>query len=479
MKKIFALSALALGVSMAGCSSDSSDSSNNASSPTVEVGPGYAFTSQFIEGESSVSYSGQTARQVLISDLKSLVANDFATASSSDDVLAQLNALYDADSGSDIDNTDYLLSKSGQELTPAPTYGAISSGKDLKGKIAGEDNDLRHETLRGWTSGLDATPTPDEFVQYLFQIVADNAVSETIRLNPADANETLPPFVTTSGVDVQQLSNKFLLMAVAYSQGTGDYLSDDLGDGKGINASNEQKEGKNYSSLEHAWDEGFGYFGAARDYDEYSDAEICAHSSVDGEPRGEGYYDTDGDGLIDLRSEINFAAAVNAAKRDLGSVDLAPTDYTTAIFDAFVAGRRLISLQPEGYLTDLAAQRDIVVNNWEKVYAATAVHYINDTLQDMNDFGTEDYSFRNHAKHWSELKGFVMGLQFNPNALISIEQVEMISNTYLGDAPVLSTAEQSEIDAYRASLIEARDLLQEVYDFSEANMGDENGENGW
>ncbi|WP_197471907.1 hypothetical protein, partial [Oleiphilus sp. HI0067] len=73
---------------------------------------------------------------------------------------------------------------------------------------------------------------------------------------------------------------------------------------------------------------------------------------------------------------------------------------------------------------------------------------------------------------------FVMCLQFNPNALISITDIETI-NTNLGDAPVLSTADTTTINNYRASLIASRDILQAAYNFADENMGDANGENGW
>ena len=42
-----------------------------------------------------------------------------------------------------------------------------------------------------------------------------------------------------------------------------------------LRSSLDQADGKNYSALEHAWDEAFGYFGAARFYDEMSDDD-CA-----------------------------------------------------------------------------------------------------------------------------------------------------------------------------------------------------------
>ena len=105
-----------------------------------------------------------------------------------------------------------------------------------------------------------------------------------------------------------------------------DYLDDDT-EGKGLLADNTVAvEGKPYTELEHQWDEGFGYWGGAVNYLDYTDDELA---SEDG--RAEyvnGYNDHDGDGAIDLGSEINFGASVNAAKRDRGAADGALTDMS-------------------------------------------------------------------------------------------------------------------------------------------------------
>jgi len=482
MNKKLVLSTLTLSIALAGCGSDNNTDAPRSSALDVMVPDTYSFTSQFEDftDVSSVSYSGQIARQVLIEDIKALISSTELT--NLDDrqaALDMLNAIY-SNENSDIDATAYSFSKTDTTLTPSPTYGDISTGKDIKGKLAGEDNALRHGDLKGWATGLDADPTADEFVQYLFGLLADNVVNPLDRTNPVDNVSVLAPHVTENGVDLQQLVQKFLLMGVTYSQGTGDYLSDDLGEGKGILSSAEQKvkdgTASAYSSLEHSWDEGFGYFGAARNYNAYTDLEIRAK-----EGRAEynqGFHDTNGDGLIDLNSEINFAASVNAAKRDVGSADSAPTDFTKTTFDAFLTGRALISQQPEGYEAALVEQRDIIVNNWEKTYAATIVHYINDVLQDMASFDTEDYSFTDHAKHWSEMKGFALGLQFNPNALMSIENFNAV-HALFGDQPVLSTASPAAIGDYKTALLDARGIMQQIYSFADANIGDENGTNGW
>ena len=103
-------------------------------------------------------------------------------------------------------------------------------------------------------------------------------------------------------------------------------------------------DGKAYSSLEHHWDEAFGYFGAARDYSGYTDADIKTGGSKD----------TNGDGVIDLLSEKNYGLSINAAKRDLGAKD-ASTDFTGGAITAFIQGRHLIGAKPEGYAATLAS----------------------------------------------------------------------------------------------------------------------------
>jgi hypothetical protein len=109
---------------------------------------------------------------------------------------------------------------------------------------------------------------------------------------------------------------------------------------------------------------------------------------------------------------------------------------------------------------------------------ATAVHYVNDVLRDMNTFGTGDYNFGDHAKHWSELKGFALWMQFNPRSPLSDADFASI-HEHLGMAPVLPSASASEVSDYRVSLIAARGLLAEAYSFAPENIGDDNGEDGW
>ncbi|MEO1269711.1 MAG: DUF4856 domain-containing protein, partial [Myxococcota bacterium] len=312
-----------------------------------------------------------------------------------------------------------------------------------------------------------------------FETLEENAIARadgTVRMGPD--GEQLPVYVLENGVDLNQMIQKFLTGAIAFHQGADDYLDSDT-EGKGLLADTAVAEGQSYTGVEHAWDEAFGYFGASRDYFMYTDDELAG---AGGRPEyGSGYHDTDGDGQIDLLTEFNFGHAVNAAKRDRGSN--VPTDFTAEAYNAFFEGRAILAaangepLNPQ-FLMRVETLRDRALLAWEKAIASTVVHYINDTLQVMNAFGTDDYDFLDHAKFWSEMKGFALVFQFNPFSPITDDQFDDL-HELMGDAPVLADAGSEAIDAYKVDLLSARDILQQAYAFDEANMGDENGENGW
>lgn len=191
----------------------------------------------------------------------------------------------------------------------------------------------------------------------------------------------------------------------------------------------------------------------------------------------DGYNDADADGAINLQSETNFSATMNAGERDLGAAELgAAIDYTEQTMQAFLPGRVIIP-HADGTLLDedfalLQEQRDAAADGWERALAATAIHDFNDTLEDTL---AEEYSFADHTKHWGELKGFLLTLQFNPRAQVSDEDLLMF-HELIGVAPVFPA--QSGIAHYLADLVAARNLLADAYAFDGALIGDEFGENG-
>ncbi|MCG8424734.1 MAG: DUF4856 domain-containing protein [Proteobacteria bacterium] len=451
----------------------------------VDVPESYAFSSRFASDASSVSYSGQVFRQVLIAELVGYMdqITDQITAGTltpdAGDITGALKVYYDFD---DAASGTRALTLSADPSLLQSSYDDISSGKNLRDKIAGNDEVGQHRDwaaeFTGWSEG--GAASPDALIQYWFGLLDGLAVDRAAGTipNDPDGEAITLVYITAKGQDLKQLIQKFLLGAVNLSQGLDDYLDNDT-DGKGLRSSNLRDGDKSYSTLEHQWDEGFGYFGAARDYNDYTDDEIAGKGGREGYKKG--YHDSNGDNAIDLLSEYNFGHSTNAAKRDRGSSAQAPTDFTKTIFDAFLTGRAIISSADgeldDDQIADLVEQRDIIAREWEAVVAATVVHYINETLVDMGTFGGS-YNFVDHAKHWSELKGFALGLQFSRFSPLTEAQFAQL-HQLIGDAPVLPNAPSADIEAYRQDLLMARDIVGQGYDFDPANLGDQNGENGW
>ncbi|MFY0641087.1 MAG: DUF4856 domain-containing protein [Bermanella sp.] len=442
---------------LAACGSDSDSKGTELTT--------YTFPSKLVEGESSVSYTGQTARHLLINEISTFIKSDaFQNSADSATALANLNLIYatgvnpdavsnlydiDVYGGTGTTSTPVSISApEGTDLTQENfrDVGDVAGSKNLKGKLAGQDNDLSQAFI-GWDITLSGEQTDDDrphlLLQEWFQILADNA---------GDGNADTTYVDTSIGVDYQQLVQKFLLGAVTYSQAADDYLKAS----KGL-AKNNIDEGGNYTSLEHQWDEGFGYFGAARDYLAYSDDVNKSNPAND----------TNGDGEIDLLGgEYSFGHAINANKRDSGSNGV--TDFSAQAMEAFIAGRQLIQknigsnpVEGQGYQAELVDHAKTALGAWEKAIAATVAHYVNDTIADLDNVGTDAQNLKDLAKHWSELKGFALSLQFSGVSIISRDDLIAIHNK-IGEAPELEIA---DIPTYVEGLKDILDILQDAYDF--------------
>lgn len=467
---------VASAMALTACGGSDSTSINNSSSNTDTALNVYEFDNKYGEG-SSVSYSGQTTRHVLIAELTDYIGNrlqteaEDGTLTSEADVLEALNQYFQMSA------EDYELVADSFSISPVPNSAQTTlrelsnTPKNLLEKMAGNDatgqyKDWNNGEFAGW--GDEGSTTPTLLLESFFELLAANASAVIDGQNRQDAEgNDLPVYVTESGLDLKQLIQKFLLMSVAYSQSADDYLDFDT-EGKGLLTTNDMNvTDKSYTNLEHQFDEGFGYFGAARDYLAYTDEEIAGSGGR--AEWSEGYYDTNSDGSIDLFSEVNFGQSVNAAKRDLGAT--VATDYTAQAMAAFLAGRALIATTDgalsEAAMTELQNYALAALDAWERAIAATVVHYINDTTADLNAFGTDEFDFINLAKHWGEMKGFGLGLQYNRHSPLDDDDFAEL-HSLIGDAPVFS--DSVAITAYLADLAEARDLLEQAYQFNSDNV---------
>jgi len=458
--------------------------------PTVTELEGYYFDSAFVDDASSVSNTGQIMRQVLMTEMKAYVGDltdmvDDGDEFAAGDVVSGLMYYFDFNA-EDADDALYATPDNALQTT----WGEIST-KNLVGKIAGNDSATDHTN---WTDTVDeatgdVTPSsfagfpadgvnsPESLVMHWFNEIEANVLARAEGDTDALAN---PVYLTADGVDRQQLLQKFLTGAVTFSQGSDDYLDNDV-DGKGLLASAECStddagECKKYSALEHAWDEGFGYFGGARNYGLMTAADIKANEN-----------DANGDECMDLITEYNWGGSVNAAKRDVGSADLdSATDFVGEAWTGFHDGRAIIDGAGhdvdglnDDEMTDLVAHRDMAIAAWEKAIAATVVHYINDMKADLMAAGTDamagvepgsedaTYSFADYAKHWGEAKGFGLWFQFNPNSPMSAEQFATLHEKLGWTAPGYVPGSSDDYMPFYTGLEEASTLLGEIYGFDD------------
>ncbi len=459
----------------------------------------------------TVSYTGQTARQVLVSDLvDAMNAQTRDAVNVPAGVVTDLEFYYSFDSALrdasytatfDLSGGENII---GNDTDPAATTiapGAISSGKVVKSKIAGEDSatHILGGEFFGWTGFTTPADLMDEFLRLLGEEAADTTDSITISGGTANI---VAATVTEEGLDLRQLVQKFLLGALTFSQGTADYLSIDYGSDANLTLA----AGKTYTEGAHDFDEAFGYFGAARNYNDLTDAQIRNGYEF---PASDSVVT---DSAIDVRNEFNFGNSTNCAKRDQGSAgNTNPTDYTKEAFDAFLLGREILQNAATGATetapgalsaeaaTALATQITIAAQTWEKCIAATVIHYINDVTGDMGNFVGDDFAdldnFLDLAKHWGEMKGFALGLQFSPYSpfrtgevmvngaaqavSVDVDDLKQVMSL-MGEAPVLADGSQGGVapsgtaadarTAYLADLQAARDILQAAYAFDAENV---------
>ncbi|MCF7514132.1 DUF4856 domain-containing protein [Pseudoalteromonas sp. L23] len=456
----------------------------------------YAFNNT--QGESSVSYSGQIARHAAMVHIKSLMGklNNETVGNASgqktaEAAIAEIKMFLMPTDTVVLDETlDFAVAANAAQTTLGDISSSLKNVAGEGGKIAGRDTSNMHKAweedgiMVGWTDFGTQSKTPEGLVlHYLELLKAQLTQFENGSAIKAEHNGTSVTlnklYVTPEGLDLAQLVQKHLNGAVSLSQAADDYLDDLLIGAKSADNS-ALAEGKSYTELEHKFDEGYGYFGAAIDYLDYSDDEIAGKGGR--EAYASGYHDLDNDGKIDLLSEFNFGNSTNAAKRDRGTKSNAnPTDFSAEAQLAFIEARKLINANIGTNVAQwsdedkarLETLRNQALLAWEKSIAATVVHYINDTIShddgDLDDIASGDFDadqFYAVAKHWSEMKGFALNFQFNPFSPVSDTAFAEIHNL-MGDKPEFAA---DKVEAYKTALLEAREIIANAYGFDAENV---------
>jgi len=362
----------------------------------------YPITLQGYDGDktNSVKYTGQMTRQVLHDSLKALVKTG--------DV-AKMMAYYNGE-----DNLEIIAPKSKDDFKIKQTMVSEIGSGNLSGK-----------TYKGAVPGW-GNLTGKEVLEHMM----------------TKAGEVEGGFDPNTGFDYTQLISKFAMGAVFYNQAANNYLGKKMEIGQKPNNA-PYKEGSYYTGKEHSWDEAFGYWGSAAHA-----LTLSAEQNYNVAKRKDmASADFNGDGVVDLYSEYTFAHAYYASSYDKGG----KTNYLATVNQAFIDGRHVITDANGRNLnfderTKLLAQRDIIVDNWQKVIAESVFKYAGSTYKDivaleiiMEANGDTTDAFRTYAKHWGELKGFALALQCGPE---NLGETAAKLNRMMGLGPVLLNASQ-------------------------------------
>ena len=352
----------------------------------------------------STSYTGQVARHVLHNSLKKLAGK--GNGNPNPELKATMMSYYSSkDAGRKIIDP----TSKGEFKVKQTMVDEISKGKNLKGK-----------TYKGLVNGFPGQMSGPE----VFEFLIDKASSSNKGFDPV------------TGYNYPQLISKFMMGAVFYSQAVDNYLDEKMGaDNKPNNKP--YKKGAHYTGKEHSWDEAFGYFGAP------------AHAMALNAKQAYGIAkrkdikvaDANGDGVVDLKTEMTFAHAYYAADSDK-----AGTKYMHTIVDAFIKGRQLIRDADGAALTDeqrakLMSYVKLIKTNWERVIAEAAFKYAGSCYKDLEKLrtivesnGDASKAFAAYGKHWGELKGFLMALETSGR---SLGEAGVRMNRLVGYGPVL------------------------------------------
>lgn len=405
-----------------GCE-DEEVADNDSETTALETPAEFVFESRFEEhaGESSVSYSGQVVRNLLVNDLKTQIGTD----AGSGDATTLLSMMAN-------DDPNRMILTSTTPSSMQTKYHDISSS---------------HLNDR-----LDAV---SDYILPGYEMNAGDAISAWV--TDAVTNGK----TNADGIRLDQMVQKTLWGAVAYWQGTSKYMSKIPNDDNTMS-----DDGDPYTAMEHHWDESFGYFGAARDYNTgYSDDNA----------RKTTQNDSNGDGSIDFKTEFNSGWGITAAKRDLVDGVSVDYDFTGTIMNAYLEGRTLIYNQAP--LDEILVQRDIILNTWEKVVAAVTIHYVNDVAADMaalypadSNAGPLSDLSADLNNHWGEMRGYANGLLYNDFKVISDSNLNTILTT-MGTSPVYPEDGETVFYNYHEMLVTTvKSLLQNAYGFSDEHM---------
>ena len=291
---------------------------------------------------------------------------------------------------------------------------SFTSDRQLKNKTFAPDLDARlFETF--FVSAAEASVAGNNGV-----MAANGTAGLIVREN--SGNTIL---VDENGREFTQLIEKGLMGAVIYNQIYNTYLTDDR---IGRDVENiATAEGQSYTAKEHHMDEAFGYWSPPIDFTSGWPAERAS------EDRFWSHYSNTVD---------------NVNNGLLGTNSL--------IMNAFIRARTAI-VNNEPDVQD--EQRDILYEGLDLVAAGVTVHYINSTLEALNE-GNIGEAFHTLSEAWA----FANALRYNPRRVLSVAQIEEMMESDFGADGNFWNVTPAGLNRAKNTLVEAYPQLLPVQD---------------
>ncbi|WP_295179331.1 DUF4856 domain-containing protein [uncultured Christiangramia sp.] len=359
MKKLF-VSAFVAALTLSSCSSD--DDSDILNDKNIDVPVSYDFTRN---GESTVNFEGQTTRLQMSAEL--------------------LSNFTDFDNASE----EMLLNMFANENSPFANADLNASSKSIKSKVAASN-------LYFATNNVEASEIKADFESWITEQMTTVKANKDVLAEAGQAGQiaqgTRVRYVNGKGLELNQAFAKSLIGGLLADQILNNYLSQpvlDEADNRLNNDDELPEEGKNYTTMEHKWDEAYGYL--------YGDPSIPASNpnSI----------------LNESDDRLLFSY--------LGQVD-EDEDFTglaEETFEAFKTGRAAI-VAGDYIVRD--EQVAIIRENISKTIAVRAVYYLQDgkNLLANGEFGAAFHAL-------SEGYGFLYSLRFTNNPMTNMPYVSV------------------------------------------------------
>ena len=342
----------------------------------VEIPYSYEFARA---GKSTVSYSGQTSRLNMADELyAALNTNTFTK--------AQMLEMFNDGTGF----ADATLNSSGKKMGNK-TAGSPLASATVKPLFDAMITDFADNVIPNWAT---------DAANGQAGVLTD--VTRTIHVN-AKGHEIDQTFIKgiIGAMNVDQIINNYI---TPYQLDSGTRTSD--------NDNNTLSSGKDYTDMEHKWDEGFGYL-----YGQEADA---TRLDLGVSPTGNG-------------TTLNkYFKKINASNQ---------VGIGIQVFDAFRRGRAFIVAKQYDKRDQ---QAKIIKEELSKVIAYKAVDYINGYMSKIEAGNTAD-AF--HAL--SEAYGFVMSLQFTNDGTDSAYFSNSEVNGFLTLMDNFWTVQNSDLESIR------------------------------